>query len=55
MNIRRIAVSALMLFSIQLQAREYNILDFGAVKEQLSTSAIQKAVNECALTMVADV
>ncbi len=47
MNIRRIAVSALMLFSIQLQAREYNILDFGAVKEQLSTSAIQKAVNEC--------
>lgn len=32
---------------IQLHAKDYNILDFSAEEGQLSTTAIQKAVNEC--------
>ncbi len=42
----------LILFSILLsfqniKAKEYNILDFGATNNQLSTTAIQKAVDVC--------
>ena len=33
---------------LQLQAKEYIITDFGAVHSELSTAAIQKAVDECA-------
>lgn len=33
---------------IQLQAKDYSILDFGAEEGQLSTAAIQKAIDECA-------
>ncbi len=32
---------------IKLQAKEYNILDFGAIEGQLSTAAIQRAIDEC--------
>ncbi len=32
---------------IQLQAKEYNILDFGAEEGKISTTAIQKAIDEC--------
>ena len=40
----------LMIMGISVQAREYNILDYGAVSDttRLSTMAIQKAIDECA-------
>jgi len=38
----------LVLVAIQtVGAKEYNILDFGAVRNQLSTPAIQKAIDAC--------
>jgi len=48
MKFNVIITLALLFACIQLQAKEYNILDFGAVKDQLSTSSIQKAVDNCA-------
>lgn len=44
----RIFLLAISLFSlIRLNAKEYNILDFGAVVGQLSTISVQKAVDAC--------
>jgi polygalacturonase len=40
----------IILFSAfipHLQAKDYNILDFGAKEDRLSTEAIQKAIDEC--------
>ncbi len=39
-------LSLLFLFIVQISsAKEYNILDYGAVKDKLSTTAIQKAID----------
>jgi hypothetical protein len=47
---------AIFLFtSISLNAKDYNILTFGAVEGNLSTSAIQTAIDECALAGGGDV
>jgi polygalacturonase len=47
---------AIFLFTfIQLNAKDYNILNFGAVEGTLSTSAIQTAIDECALAGGGDV
>ncbi|HEX7584985.1 MAG TPA: glycosyl hydrolase family 28 protein [Prolixibacteraceae bacterium] len=44
----KILLLAICLTSIRLlNAAEYNIVDFGAVRGQLSTTAIQKAVDAC--------
>jgi polygalacturonase len=45
---RRISLLFLLaFFNSVINAGEYNILDFGAVRNKLSTSAIQKAVDYC--------
>ena len=36
-----------LLLCLNLAAKDFNILDFGAVQDHLSTIAIQKAVDEC--------
>lgn len=40
-----------LLISFSLNARTYNIIDFGAINDtsQLSTNAIQKAINTCSM------
>ena len=38
----------ILLCGQNLTAKDFNILDFGAVRGQLSTAAIQKAVDNCA-------
>ncbi len=40
-------LTILFLAVLQLQAKDYTITDFGAITGQLSTVAIQKAVDEC--------
>lgn len=44
-----LAVLSFCLFTYQLNAKEYNIIDFGAKSDigALSTEAIQKAIDEC--------
>lgn len=48
MNFKALISIVLFFVCTQLSAKEYNILDFGAVKDQLSTASIQKAVDNCA-------
>jgi len=44
---KNILLIFILLCGQNLPAKEYNILDFGAVRDQLSTIAIQKAVDKC--------
>jgi polygalacturonase len=45
---KKILISVLLALVIQaVGAQEFNILDFGAVRNQLSTPGIQKAINDC--------
>jgi polygalacturonase len=48
MKIRSLLLVLLFQPLLELQAKNYPITDFGAVPGQLSTFAIQKAVDECA-------
>jgi len=48
MKIKILILAILFLPLLSLQAKDYTITDFGAVAGQLSTIAIQKAVDECA-------
>jgi polygalacturonase len=44
---RFLFIPLLLLLSINIYCRDYLITDYGAVKNELSTVAIQKAVDEC--------
>ncbi|HSN50266.1 MAG TPA: hypothetical protein VLR52_03465, partial [Bacteroidales bacterium] len=48
MNNLVLCFACILLFGNQLIAKEYSILDYGAEKDKLSTSAIQKAIDNCA-------
>ena len=48
MTIRKLTLTVIIFVqAASLFSRDYNITDFGAVKGKLSTTAIQKAVDEC--------
>lgn len=47
MKINILFLTIFALAILQLQAKDYTITDFGAIHGQLSTAAIQKAVDEC--------
>ena len=47
MKDKSILLFFILFINLPVVARDYNILDFGAVKGKLSTIAIQKAVDEC--------
>lgn len=42
-----VAVFLAMIPSLPLSARDYNITDYGAVRNKISTSSIQKAIDVC--------
>lgn len=46
-SIKIIAVFLVMIVSQTLNAMDYNIVDFGAVSNKISTSAIQKTIDVC--------
>jgi len=50
MKAKSILLLFILFINLTVDAKDYNILDFGAVKGKLSTSAIQKAVEECFIT-----
>ncbi len=47
LNKSLLLITAVLLITGNVSAREYNITDYGAEKGKNSTSAIQKAVDEC--------
>lgn len=50
LNMKAIKIIVLLFFMLASQmseAREYNIIDYGAAKNKLSTSSIQKAIDVC--------
>src|ERR1035437_274299 len=47
MKIKYILLAFVLFIGHQLHAKEFNILDFGAITGKLSTSAVQKAVDAC--------
>ena len=48
MNNKIFWLAGFLFAFIQLNAKEYNIINFGAAEKKLSTAAIQKAIDECA-------
>ena len=48
MNNKIFWLAGFLFAFIQLNAKEYNIINFGAAEGKLSTAAIQKAIEECA-------
>lgn len=47
MNLKILSFACFWFFSSLLQASDHNILSFGALRSQLSTNAIQKAIDAC--------
>jgi len=47
MKAKEIFLVSILLLSEYLQAADYNIVDFGAVRGKLSTASIQKAIDTC--------